>query len=481
MKFVLCVVLLAAFLGHFAAEAYIARSSASSVGRDLPKEQWYTQRLDHFNGQETRTWKQRYFINDTFWNPSAPGPIFFQMGGEGAVSGEDVVLLQMVQYGIKHGALMVTLEHRFYGTSQPLPDLSIESLRFLSSEQALADAAEFLLWLKDQYQAPKSPIITFGCSYPGALAAWFRLKYPHVTYASVASSAPVEATLDFFEYLDVVDQSLEYFVGDKCVANIKQATTAVSQLMASPGGRAKLQSLFNFCGPIQNELDIANFYSSLAGNWMGTVQYNDENGNPLDVIYLCKIMTQPGVDPLTAYVNISNIFLRSQDQSCLDVSYADAIAQLRDTSAAAAGVGIRQWVYQTCTEFGYFQTSDSDGQPFGDGMPLKFSLDQCRDAFGLIDPPRISATNHIYGGRNLPAWGPSNILFVNGNIDPWHALSITKSISPSLTTVFINGTAHCANVLPAHENDPPSLVQARKDIQAQIDQWLAQAKRQFAY
>jgi hypothetical protein len=43
MKFVLCVVLLAAFLGHFAAEAYIARSSASSVGRDLPKEQWYTQ------------------------------------------------------------------------------------------------------------------------------------------------------------------------------------------------------------------------------------------------------------------------------------------------------------------------------------------------------------------------------------------------------------------------------------------------------
>ena len=105
----------------------------------------------------------------------------------------------------------------------------------------------------------------------------------------------------------------------------------------------------------------------------------------------------------------------------------------------------------------------------------------CSDAFGLINPPRIKATNQIYGGRNLPAWGPSNILFVNGNIDPWHALSITKSISPSLTTVFINGTAHCANVLPARDDDPPSLVQARKDIQAQIDQWLAQAKRQLAH
>jgi hypothetical protein len=27
---------------------------------------------------------------------------------------------------------------------------------------------------------------------------------------------------------------------------------------------------------------------------------------------LCNIMTQPNVDPLTAYVNISNLFLRSQ-------------------------------------------------------------------------------------------------------------------------------------------------------------------------
>jgi len=470
----LAVALVVVLFGLCAVDAYLVRNIQSRV-RDLPKEQWFTQRLDHFNGQETRTWQQRYFINDTFWNPATPGPIFFQMGGEGAVSAEDVVELQMVQYGIKHRALMVTLEHRFYGKSQPLPDLSIESLRFLSSEQALADAADFLLSLKDTYKAPNSPIITFGCSYPGALAAWFRLKYPHVTFASVASSAPVEATLDFFQYLDVVDKSLEYFVGAQCVANVQKATDAVAQLLSSAAGRIKLQNLFSFCSPIQNELDVANFYSSLAGNWMGTVQYNDEIGNPIDIRYLCNIMTQPNVDPLTAYVNISNIFLRSQQATCLDVSYADAIAQLRDTSAAAAGVGYRQWVYQTCTEFGYFQTSDSGKQPFGNGMPLKFSLDQCRDAFGLIAPPKITATNRIYGGKHLPPWGPSNILFVNGNIDPWHALGVTKPISSTLTTVFINGTAHCANVLPARDDDPPSLVQARKDIQAQIDKWLLQA------
>ncbi len=31
---------------------------------------------------------------------------------------------------------MVALEHRFYGASQPLGDLSVESLSFLSSQQA---------------------------------------------------------------------------------------------------------------------------------------------------------------------------------------------------------------------------------------------------------------------------------------------------------------------------------------------------------
>ena len=32
--------------------------------------------LDHFNAQDDRTWQQRYWVNDTFWNPSLGGPIF---------------------------------------------------------------------------------------------------------------------------------------------------------------------------------------------------------------------------------------------------------------------------------------------------------------------------------------------------------------------------------------------------------------------
>lgn len=32
-------------------------------------------------------------------------------------------------------------------------------------------------------------------------------------------------------------------------------------------------------------------------------------------------------------------------------------------------------MYQTCTEFGFYQTSDSEKQPFGDLFPLKYVHD----------------------------------------------------------------------------------------------------------
>ena len=46
--------------------------------------------------------------------------------------------------GSQYGALFVVLEHRFYGDSQPFEDWTLDSLKYLSSEQALADLAYFI-------------------------------------------------------------------------------------------------------------------------------------------------------------------------------------------------------------------------------------------------------------------------------------------------------------------------------------------------
>lgn len=47
--------------------------------------------------------------------------------------------------------------------------------------------------IKKMYGIDQNPWVTVGGSYPGALSAWFRYKYPHLTIGAIASSAVVQA------------------------------------------------------------------------------------------------------------------------------------------------------------------------------------------------------------------------------------------------------------------------------------------------
>jgi len=211
-------------------------SNSSSV-----KELWFTQRITHFDESNQRTWQQRYFVNDAYWNKDPLAPVFLMVGGEGAISSQWVTYFKFVSWAQQYDALVVCLEHRFYGKSQPFSDLGTDHLHFLSSQQALADLSNFIASFKRQHNATNAPVITFGGSYPGNLAAWFRLKFPHQTYASVASSAPVLAELDFYQYLSVVDKSMASITGAECNQRIQTATNKIEQMLQTVAGTRKLE------------------------------------------------------------------------------------------------------------------------------------------------------------------------------------------------------------------------------------------------
>lgn len=79
-----------------------------------------------------------------------------------------------------------------------LSDLSIESLYYLSSEQALADLAYFIELKNKENSFDKNvKWIAFGGSYPGSLAAWLREKYSDLVYGSISTSGPLLAKADF--------------------------------------------------------------------------------------------------------------------------------------------------------------------------------------------------------------------------------------------------------------------------------------------
>ncbi len=65
--------------------------------------------------------------------------------------------------------------------------MSVKNLQYLNSEQALADLASFRQAMQSKFNLTSAnKWISFGGSYPGALSAWFRLKYPHLVIGMLA-------------------------------------------------------------------------------------------------------------------------------------------------------------------------------------------------------------------------------------------------------------------------------------------------------
>uniref|UniRef100_A0A0A9XTD3 Putative serine protease K12H4.7 n=1 Tax=Lygus hesperus TaxID=30085 RepID=A0A0A9XTD3_LYGHE len=481
----LCLIVINLFGGLANAGSVDRKHNLRSIGKPgyvhesaLPADEWFMQRLDHFDPTNQGTWYQRYQTNPTFFKTSRKSPVFLMIGGEGAISAEWMVLGAWMDYAKQYNALCFQLEHRFYGESKPTEDSSVSNLRYLSSEQALADLAYFIEGMNEKYNlTSNNKWIVFGGSYAGSLAAWARLKYPHLIHAAVSTSGPLLAEANFKQYDEVVRESLAAS-SKQCAANVHQAALTVEQLLKKGDSEdvEKLSKMFKLCETldIRNPKDVSNFVSSIAGNIQGIVQYNKDNritagALPPTVDDICNIMDNTTIGtPLERYAAVNTLLL---SEPCLDVSYYSTIQQLKGSAYSDS----RSWIYQTCTEFGFYQTSSSKGELFGSLSKLPFFIDQCKDIYGEdFDSNRLNQgtkrSNLMYGQVNIKV---SRVVFVQGSLDPWHVLGVYKSTNPEAPAILINGTAHCANSYPPSPDDPPQLTNARKQIVELLEQWLA--------
>lgn len=91
-------------------------------------------------------------------------------------------------------------------------------------------------------------------------------------------------------------------------------------------------------------------------------------------------------------------------------------------------VVVRSWTYQTCTEFGYYQTGSSSAQPFSPLISLQSFLQTCADMFGIPNmTPNIEWTNEYYGSTGIQT---TNTVFTSGSVDPvsFHLFSVIVMI-----------------------------------------------------
>lgn len=116
-------------------------------------------------------------------------------------------------------------------------------------------------------------VIVVGGSYSATMAVWFRQKYPHLVKGAWASSAPLQAKLNYFEYTETVGKSLRKIGGDDCYDTIEDIFESIEDLIDSEDSDTMLD-LFKICDEfdIKNTLDVWNFISSVKNIFSGFVQ-----------------------------------------------------------------------------------------------------------------------------------------------------------------------------------------------------------------
>lgn len=183
---------------------------------------WIDQPIDHLNYNSQASFKQRYYVLNDYYSPG--GPAYLYICGEAECRGISNTSWT-AEIARQTRGLIFALEHRFYGKSLPFGNdsMSWANLRFLNSEQGLSDLAHFISYIKEKQLygvSSSTPWITVGGSYAGAMSAWFRAKYPHLTVGAIGSSGVVLAVEDFKAFDEQIYQSA-LKSGPECVSALQ--------------------------------------------------------------------------------------------------------------------------------------------------------------------------------------------------------------------------------------------------------------------
>ncbi|KAF4615694.1 hypothetical protein D9613_012558 [Agrocybe pediades] len=391
----------------------------------------FDQLIDHDN-PSLGTFTQRNNFLNTF---ATGGPIILYTNGEGnsePTAVDDITNVTM------HGMLaqrlngaIISIEHRFFGLSNPYPTLTANNLAVNTIAQSIQDMANFALSAKlampggetDAIRPNNKPWIFVGGSYSGALATYILNKEPNIFWAAYSSSGVVQPIADFWQYFEPIRQHMP----QNCSADVEQVIKYVDSVAAS-GNRsaiAKLEDTFGL-GSVESVEEFLEWMRAPMEEWQNLAV----STNRLSLFYdFCDALeVQNGrIAPANGWgLDIARqawakYYLTSNFLN--DISNAGAEGDASQDSTAEHDDLAWQWI--TCNEVGFFQV----GPPLDSNVPAiapqQLMLSDydigCQDTFpGAFESntiaDRVAITSKTYGGWNVS----SNRLFVvTGSRDPW--------------------------------------------------------------
>ncbi|CAH8271917.1 unnamed protein product [Arabidopsis lyrata] len=413
------------------------------------------------------TFQQRYAIDAKHWaGAKANAPILAFLGLEASLE-TDLAAFGFLSDNAPHfKALKVYIEHRYYGKTIPFGSAkeamkNASTLGYLNSAQALADYAAILLHIKEKYSATHSPIIVVGGSYGGMLAAWFRLKYPHIALGALASSAPLlyfEDTRPKFGYYYIITKVFKE-TNKRCYNTIRKSWEEIDRVASKPNGLLILSKKFKTCAPLSRSFDLKDFLDTV---YAETVQYNDG-------VWVTNVCNAINANPPNRKIDIldrifAGVVALTGSQSCYNTNYS---VQVTNNDMA--------WRWQCCSEIVVPVGHDKQDTMY-QTSPFNMTsyIEDCESSYGVSPRPHWITT--YFGIQNvkliLQRFG-SNIIFSNGLSDPYSVGGVLEDISDTVVAITTKNGSHCQDINLKSKGDPEWLVMQREKEIKVINSWIS--------
>ncbi|KAL1900693.1 hypothetical protein Cpir12675_000827 [Ceratocystis pirilliformis] len=453
----------------------------------------------------------RYWFDDRFYQPG--GPVILMSAGENNGQSQlsymqDGLLARMA---MATNGIMVILEQRYYGSSVPTPDFTTKNMRFLTTEQSMADIA----WFSQSVVFPgheqrdltseNTPWILYGSHYSGSLAAFTRQNYPSLFTGAITSSAMTYAVEDFGDYYEAARR----FAPENC-ATVTQAIIGLVDdiiLSQNPQDKNSLFGLFGLTG--LTDIDFVNVLTSGINSMIEThwnikrgsfkwdtychamnsrVRVYNTNENSEKAMRLLVGRYGPMYNLESATNSLANfigwnhewVISRCKENRAECFSRPPSIYKRSGLEETW-----RPWAWQMCTEWGLFQTSTT---PSRDVMPVisriltsRVSRQICYKSFSILKGPDTSQINNFGGlGFKFP-----RVAIINGEMDPWRAatphrigneLNIPQNselyhLIPGAGHSWDMSSVHQDRVIPG-EHPPPAIAEAQGYEIRLAQQWM---------
>jgi hypothetical protein len=413
-------------------------------------EGYFSELIDHRRPHEG-VFQQRFYINSSFADgPSSP--VILLICGEYNCDKE--TLLKSYDEGGIDGyvrelhAHLVILEHRYYGRSQPFSDLSTRHLRFLKTDQALGDLVSFHRLITTRYSL-SGPWISIGGSYAGMLSALFRTKHPELVVGALSSSGPVRVAKNYPDY----DLHLATALGPQCADKAREVIAYFEEGLQDPTRMQAIRQVYQMPSRA-SDLDVLD---SIEGVIEIAVQYGSKDA------FCARLLRGDAIEGWLA---------TAKEQGAVGDSAVPDLSDIQNFSDRT-----RQWTYQTCVEYGFFQTAYSDSRlsvlPRRDN--LAHQLEPCRRYFGRSGPHTGRWNQEYY--RPLFYSTTTNILFTNAADDPFTGLGVVPGdrsglLHPGLTAFEYSVFGHHGDLKPTTAETPASVLEAKRLFLKLARQWL---------